>query len=44
MSDLWKFDGSAWTWVAGSDLVDTPTKYENTDGNDPGGRQNAVGK
>jgi len=27
LNDLWKYDGSGWTWMAGSDLVDQPGMY-----------------
>ena len=27
INDLWKFDGTYWTWVSGNDSVDTPGNY-----------------
>jgi N-acetylneuraminic acid mutarotase len=27
LNDLWKFDGTKWTWVSGSNLVDGPASY-----------------
>ncbi len=46
LSDLWKFDGTKWIWVAGSDTVDIQPVY-GTKGmpaalNTPGGRSRAV--
>lgn len=46
-SDLWKFDGTNWTWVAGPNTKNTNGVY-GTQGvansaNFPGGRQGAVG-
>lgn len=35
-SDLWRFDGKHWTWVAGSDLPDQPN------GDGPGARHRAA--
>ena len=46
LNDLWKFDGSNWTWVSGSNIVNQPTVY-GTKGipdplNNPGAREFAV--
>jgi len=46
LSDLWKFDGTNWTWVSGSDVVSQPGVY-GTNGtaspsNIPGARNSAV--
>ena len=46
LNDLWKFDGTHWTWVSGSDVVDQPGVY-GTRGladpaNIPGARSNAI--
>ena len=46
LNDLWKFDGTNWTWVAGSTAINTPTNY-GTQGvtaptNDPGARESAA--
>jgi len=47
LNDLWKFDGSNWTWVSGSNVVNQKgiygTKYNSAVGNAPGGRYGAVG-
>lgn len=47
LNDLWKFDGTDWTWVAGSNLKDQTGIYgtkETADPlNAPGGRLGAVG-
>jgi len=46
LNDLWKFDGSNWTWMAGSNLVNQPGVYgiQGTadPANHPGARQGAV--
>jgi N-acetylneuraminic acid mutarotase len=46
LNDLWKFDGSTWTWVSGSKLVGAPGVYGTmgtaAPGNSPGARQSAV--
>lgn len=46
LNDLWKFDGSNWTWISGSNLTNQPGTY-GTKGiaattNTPGARQDAV--
>ena len=46
LNDLWKFDGSNWTWVSGSNFANQTGVY-GTQGaaaasNVPGGRENAV--
>ena len=40
MNDLWKYDGTNWTWVSGSDAGDQPPIYNDLDpaNNDPGSR------
>ena len=47
LNDLWRFDGSDWTWIAGSNAINQPGTY-GTQGaadmaNIPGGRSKAVG-
>src|SRR6476661_7468545 len=46
VNDLWRFDGTNWTWVSGSDLVDQPgvygTKGVASTSNVPGARDGAV--
>ena len=44
LNDLWKFDGTNWTWVSGSNLVDKSGIYNDpTPGkNVPGARYNSV--
>jgi len=46
VNDLWKFDGSNWTWVAGSSSVSPKGTYGTKDvpdpDNVPGGRYGAV--
>lgn len=46
LSDLWKFDGSNWTWVSGPNLGGSRgvfgTKGTAAPGNSPGARQSAV--
>jgi hypothetical protein len=46
LSDLWKYSGGQWTWVSGSNVVNTNgvygTKGTPATGNAPGSRQNAV--
>ena len=46
LSDLWKFDGTAWTWVSGSDLKDQYGVFGNQGmaaaGNAPGARLGGV--
>jgi hypothetical protein len=41
-NDLWKFDGTNWTWISGSDMPDQPgvygTKGAASSGNIPGAR------
>ena len=46
LNDLWKFDGSNWTWVSGSSVVDQPGTY-GTQGtadaaNVPGARASSI--
>ncbi len=47
LNDLWKFDGTAWTWVSGDDVISQPghygTKGQPNPANVPGARQFAVG-
>ena len=47
LSDLWKFDGSKWTWVAGSSTASTPPVYGTlgvpSGSNLPGPRYGAAG-
>jgi Galactose oxidase, central domain len=47
LNDLWKFDGTRWTWVKGSSAVDQPGVYGAlgvaADTNVPGARTGAVG-
>jgi hypothetical protein len=46
LNDLWKWDGTTWTWVSGSDAVDQPGTYGTkgiaAPGNVPGARSGAV--
>src|SRR5258708_7729218 len=46
LNDLWKFDGTNWTWVSGSNLVQQPgvygTKGVASPSNVPGARDGAV--
>jgi hypothetical protein len=46
MNDLWKFDGSEWTWIGGSNSANQAGVYGNLGqaaaGNDPGARYGAV--
>ncbi len=46
LNDLWKFDGTNWTWVSGSNLIDQTgtygTKGTAASGNVPGAREAAV--
>jgi N-acetylneuraminic acid mutarotase len=46
LNDLWKFDGSNWAWVSGSDLINQPGIYGNkgvaSPSNVPGARDGAV--
>ena len=46
LSDLWKFDGSSWTWVSGSNTVNQSAVYGTlgtaSPSNAPGARFNAV--
>jgi cysteine-rich repeat protein len=46
LADLWKFDGSAWTWVGGPGTLDTPGSYGTLGvadaANWPGGRTHAA--
>jgi N-acetylneuraminic acid mutarotase len=46
LNDLWKFDGSNWTWVSGSNLIDQTGSYGDkgtpATTNIPGARFNAV--
>jgi N-acetylneuraminic acid mutarotase len=45
-NDLWKFDGTSWTWVSGSNTVEAPGSYGKkgiaAPGNAPGARDSAV--
>jgi hypothetical protein len=46
LSDIWKYDGTQWTWVGGSDLRAQPAVYgvqgTASPSNTPGGRDGAV--
>jgi len=46
LDDLWKFDGTNWTWVSGSDLANQPAVYGTkgvaSPANVPGARNSAV--
>ena len=46
LNDLWKWDGSSWTWVSGSDVPDQfgsyGTKGTGAPGNVPGGRRSSI--
>ncbi len=46
LNDLWKFDGSNWTWVSGSNVISQPgvygTKGTPSSSNVPGTRNSAV--
>ena len=46
LNDLWKWDGTNWTWVSGSDAADQPgtygTKGIGAPGNVPGARQSSI--
>ncbi len=46
LNDLWKWDGTTWTWMSGSDAVDQPGTYGTkglaAPGNVPGARSGAV--
>jgi hypothetical protein len=46
LDDLWKFDGTAWTWVAGASTAGAASTYGTkgtaASSNDPGARQRAV--
>lgn len=46
LADLWRFDGTSWAWMAGSNLVDQPGRYggleEGAEGAVPGGRYGAA--
>ena len=47
LSDLWKFDGEGWAWVAGSNMVNQAgvygTRGQGSAENNPGARWGAVG-
>jgi hypothetical protein len=47
LNDLWKFDGTSWTFVSGSSAANTSGVYgtqgTGSTANIPGGRENAVG-
>lgn len=47
LNDVWKFDGSLWTWIGGSNVTDQPGTYGTQGtaalGNIPGAREAAVG-
>ncbi|MEQ8477255.1 MAG: kelch repeat-containing protein [Fulvivirga sp.] len=46
LNDLWRFDGSSWTWVSGSNIRDVPgsygTKEEPNSSNVPGAREGSM--
>jgi len=46
LNDLWKFDGTHWTWVSGSDLINQPAVYGTkgvaSPSNVPGGLNSSV--
>ncbi|HLY75471.1 MAG TPA: fibronectin type III domain-containing protein [Planctomycetota bacterium] len=46
LNDLWKFDGTNWTWVAGSNVINSVgvygTKGVAAPGNTPGGRDSSA--
>jgi len=46
LNDLWKFDGTNWTWVSGSDLINQPdvygTKGVASPSNVPGARGSSI--
>jgi hypothetical protein len=46
LNDLWKFDGTNWTWISGDNTVDQSgvygTKGEAAVANKPGGRQGSI--
>src|SRR5208337_2703822 len=46
LNDLWKFDGSNWTWISGANVVDQPGMYGNQGvaqgTNQPGARYGAA--
>jgi hypothetical protein len=45
LNDLWEYSGGAWTWVAGSNVINVPGKYGTQGsaaaGNTPGAREGA---
>ncbi len=42
LNDLWKYNGTNWIWVSGSDLIDQQGVYESAPSSDfPGGREDA---
>lgn len=47
LNDLWKFDGSKWTWIGGEDKPNSPGIYGSmgviSEDNIPGARKEAVG-
>ena len=47
LNDLWKFDGTNWTWISGSDTINQPgvygTKGVADPGNYPGTRRQSTG-
>jgi len=46
LNDLWKFDGTNWTWVSGSDLINQPGVYGHmgvaSPSNAPGARYGSI--
>jgi hypothetical protein len=46
LNDIWKYDGTQWTWVGGSDVSGQPPIYGTqgipSSGNTPGGRDGSV--
>ena len=42
LNDLWKFDGTNWTWVSGSNVVNQHGTYSTPGSNVPGARDSAV--
>lgn len=43
LNDLWKFNGSQWTWVSGASVANASGQYLDPANNVPGGRHGATG-